>query len=148
MNDVTISDFNPPKWLKLTPDDYKRVLNREARRLTKHDRRRGGRYQVKEALVAVHNAFHNCNGTDPYDGMSLAGEQLKPISGSDRLDINFTCKKHLRRMPTVGHLHQEPIAEFEILSRQTHTAKNEMTADEYLDHCKAVVSLSEMTTSE
>ena len=129
---MNISDFNPPKWLKLTPDDYKRVLNREARRLTKHDRRRGGRYQVKEALVAVHNAFHNCNGTDPYDGMPLEGEQLKPISGSDRLDINFTCKKHLRRMPTVGHLHQEPIAEFEILSCQTHTAKNEMTADEYL----------------
>ena len=70
---MNISDFNPPKWLKLTPDDYKRVLNREARRLTKHDRRRGGRYQVKEALVAVHNAFHNCNGTDPYDGMPLVG---------------------------------------------------------------------------
>ena len=145
---MNISDFNPPKWLKLTPDDYKRVLNREARRLTKHDRRRGGRYQVKEALVAVHNAFHNCNGTDPYDGMPLVGEQLKPISGSDRQDINLSCKKHLRRMPTMGHLHQEPIAEFEILSCQTHTAKSEMTADEYLNHCKAVVSLSETTTSE
>ena len=145
---MNISDFNPPKWLKLTPDDYKRVLNREALGLTKRDRRRGGRYPVKEALVAVHNAFHNCNGTDPYDGMPLEGEQLKPISGSDRLGIDFTCKKHLRRMPTVGHLHQEPIAEFEILSCQTHTAKNEMTADEYFNHCKAVVSLSETTTRE
>ena len=103
---------------------------------------------MKEALVAVHNAFHNCNGTDPYDGMPLLGEQLKPISGSDRLDINFTCKKHLRRMPTLEHLHQEPNAEFEILSRQAYIAKNEMTADEYLNHCKAVVSLSETTTSE
>ena len=116
--------------------------------LTKSDRRRGGRYQVKEALMAVHNAFHNCNGTDPYHGMALEGEQLKPKRGSDRLGINFTCKKHLRRMPTVGHLHQEPIAEFEILSRQTYTAKNEMTADEYLNYRKAVVSLSEMTISE
>jgi hypothetical protein len=78
---------------------------------------------VKEALVAVHNAFHNCNGTDPYDGMALAGEQLKPISGSDRLGINFTSKKHLRRIPTVKHLHQEPIAEFEILSRQVSILK-------------------------
>jgi hypothetical protein len=51
-------------------------------------------------------------------------------------------------MPTVGHLHQEAIAEFEILSRQTFTAKNEMTADEYLNHCKTVVSYSEMTISE
>ena len=143
-----ISDFKPPKWLKLTSDDYKRILNLEAIYLTKRDRRRNGRYQVKEALVAVHNAFHNCNGTDAYDGMPLEWEQLKPKKGSDRLGINFTCKKHLRRMPTVGHLHQEPIAEFEILSRQTYTAKNEMTADEYLNHCKAVVSLSETTISE
>jgi hypothetical protein len=71
LNDVNIGDFNPPKWLKLTPDDYKRILNLEAMYLTKHDRRRGGRYQVKEALVAVHNAFHNCKGTDAYDEMPL-----------------------------------------------------------------------------
>ena len=108
----------------------------------------GGRFQVREALVAVHNAFHNCDGTDPYNGMPLKGAQLKPMNRSDRLGINFSCKGQLRRMPTVGHLHQEPIAEFEILSCQTHTAKNEMTADEYLNHCQAVVSLSETTTSE
>ena len=145
---MDISHFKQPKWLKLTLDDYKRILIREALCMTKHDRRRGGRCQVKEALAAVQKTFHNCNGTDPYDGMPLAGEQLKPISGSDRLGINITSKKHLRRMPTVEHLHQEPIAEFVILSCQTHTAKNEMTTDEYLNHCKAVVSLSETTTSE
>ena len=73
-----ISDFKPPKWLKLTPDDYKRILNLEAMYLTKRDRRRGARYQVKEALVAIHNAFHNCNGTDPYNGIPLEGKQFKP----------------------------------------------------------------------
>ena len=145
---MDISDFKPPKWLKLTPDAYKRVLNREALGLTKRDRRRGGRYPVKEALVAVHSAFHNCNGTDPYDGMPLEGEQLKPMNGNDRINNDFTCKKHLVRIPTVGHLHQGPIAEFEILSRQTYIAKNEMTADEYLNHCKAVVSMSETVTSQ
>ena len=103
---------------------------------------------MKEALLAVHNAFHNCNGKDPYDGISLEEEQLKPKNWSDQLGINFNCKKHLRSMPTMGHLHQELIAEFEILSCQTYTTKDEMIADEYLNHCKAVVSLSEMTTSE
>ena len=145
---MDISHFKQPKWLKLTPDNYKRILIREALCMKKRDRRRDGRYQVKEALAAVQNTFHNCNGTDPYDGMPLEGEQLKPKKGSDRLGINFNCKKHLRRMPTVGHLHQEPITEFEILSRQTYIAKNEMTADEYLNHCKAVVSMSEMVTSQ
>ena len=145
---MVISHFNPPKWLKLTLDDYKMILIREALCMTKRDRRRGGRYPVKEALVAVHSAFHNCNGTDPYDGMPLEGEQLKPISGSDRLGINITSKKHLRRIPTVGHLHQEPIAEFEILSRETCTAKNEMTADEYHNHYKANMSFGKTTTNE
>ena len=68
LNTTDISDFKPPKWLKLTSDDYKRILNLEAMYLTKRDRRRGGRYQVKEALVAVHNAFHNCDGPIPITG--------------------------------------------------------------------------------
>lgn len=147
MNDINIRDFNPPSWLKLTPDAYKRVLNREALTLTRRDRRRGGNYQVKEALVAVHNAFHRCDGTDPYDGMPLDGEQLTTIKRSDHHGKSLSTKKHLQRMPTVGHLHQHPIAEFEILSRQTHRAKSEMTTDEYLNHCRAVVSFSDTTIS-
>ena len=145
MNDINIRDFNPPSWLKLTPDAYKRVLNREALTLTRHDRRRGGNYQVREALVAVHNAFHSRDGTDPYDGKPLDGEQLITINRSDQRGSNWSTKKHLQRMPTVGHLHQQPIAEFEILSRQTHQAKSEMTAEEYLNHCRAVVSFSDTT---
>ena len=117
--------------------------------LTKRDRRRGGRYQVKEALVAVHKAFHNSNGTDPYDMMPLEGAQIMPRNRSDqRLGINFTFKKNLRIMPTVGHLHKKPIAEFEILSRETCTAKNEMTADEYHNHYKANMSFGKTTTNE
>ena len=91
-NNMNISDYKPPKRLKLTPSAYERVSNSEALGLTKHDSRRVGRYQVREALVAVHNAFHNCEGTDPHNGMPLKGEQLKPMNRSDRLGINFTCK--------------------------------------------------------
>ena len=79
--------------------------------------------------------------------MPLDGEQLITINRSDQRGNSFSTNKHLERMPTVGHLHQEPIAEFEILSRQTHRAKNEMTADEYLNHCKAVVSFSDIAIS-
>ena len=124
MGNISIGEFKPPKWLKLTPDAYKRALNREALALTKRDRKRGGTYAVKEALRAVHCAFHNCDGTDPYDGMPLDEDQL-------------------RRIPMVAHRNQEPIAEYEILSRQTYLAKSDMTADEYLNHCKAVVAFRE-----
>jgi hypothetical protein len=98
--------------------------------------------------MAVHKAFHNCDGTDPYDGIPLDGEQLMPINRGDRLNSSLTSQKCLKRMPTVGHVHQKPIAEFEILSRQTHKAKNEMTSDEYLSHCRAVVSFRQITASD
>ena len=145
---MKIRDFDPPLWLKITPNAYKRVLNREALSLTRRDRRRGGTYQAKEAIMAVHKAFHNCDGTDPYDGIPLDGEQLMPINRGDRLNSSLTRQKCLKRMPTVGHVHQKPIAEFEILSRQTHKAKNEMTSDEYLSHCRAVVSFRQIIASD
>ena len=39
-NARALSDYKPPKRLKLTPSAYERVSNREALGLTKHNRRR------------------------------------------------------------------------------------------------------------
>ena len=39
-NAKALSDYKPPKRLKLTPSAYERVSNREGLGLTKHDRKR------------------------------------------------------------------------------------------------------------
>jgi hypothetical protein len=80
--------------------------------------------------------------------MPLDSEQLMSINRGDQLNNSLNHQKCLKRMPTVGHIHQKPVAEFEILSRQTYTAKNEMTAHEYLSHCKSVVSFRQIAASD
>ena len=47
------------------------------------------------------------------------------------------------RCPAVGHRQSSPVADFEILSRQTKQAKGQLSAEDYLAHCRAVVQQAE-----
>ena len=85
--------YSPPGPCAISGDLYRRVLNREAVAITKRDRKRGGTYQVKDALDAIHGAFHRSNGMDPYDGMAM-----------DVRDLATPLKPNQHwRTPTVGH---------------------------------------------
>ena len=70
-NPLTVS---PPSWLDI--DTYKRLLNRTAVTITKRAKEKTAKYQVKEAIDAIHAAFQRCDGTDPYDGLPLASRLL------------------------------------------------------------------------
>ena len=113
----------PPSWLDIDADSYKRLLNRTAVTITKHARKRGATYQVKEAIDAIHAAFQRCDGTDPYDGLPL----------DDRLHDG-------QRSPTVSPVSRTTTASFEIISWQTKEAKGERNAEEFIAHCRAVVA--------
>ena len=113
----------PPSWLDIDADSYKRLLNRTAVTITKRARKRGAKYQVKEAIDAIHAAFQRCDATDPYDGQPL-----------DR------CLHDGQRSPTVSPVNSTTTANFEILSRQTKEAKGERNAEEFITHCRAVVA--------
>ena len=114
---------SPPGWLDIDTDSYKRLLNRTAVTITKRARKRGGTYQVKEAINAIHAAFQRCDGTDPYDGLPL----------DNRLDDG-------NRSPTVSPVNKSIPASFEILSLQTKEAKGERNAEEFIAHCRAVAA--------
>ena len=122
--------FAPPTWLNIDADTYKRLLNRTAVTITKRAKKRGATYQVKEAIDAIHAAFHRCDGTDPFDGLPLDGRQL---SG--------------RRCPTVCPIDNPSIANFEVLSLQTKEAKGAMNAEDFIAHCRAVVAHADATTT-
>ena len=72
-NPLTVT---PSSWLDIDTDIYKRRLNRTAVTITKRPKKQGATYQVKEATDAIHGAFHRCDGTDPYDGLSLNSRLL------------------------------------------------------------------------
>ncbi len=119
----------PPSWLDIDTDTYKRLLNRSAVTITKRAKKRGATYQVKDAIDAIHAAFHRCDGTDPYDGLPLDGRIL---DGS--------------RSPTVSPAIGSTSATFEILSLQTKEAKGERNVDEFIAHCRAVVAHADTTS--
>ena len=120
----------PPSWLKIDADSYRRLLNSTAVSNTKRAKKHGATYQVKEAMEAIHAAFHRCDGTDPYDGLPLDGRQLEG-----------------RRCPTVCPIDNPSIANFEVLSHQTKEAKGAMNAEEFIAHCRAVVAHADATTT-
>ena len=120
----------PPSWLEMDTDSYKRLLNRTAVTITKRAKKRGATYQVKEAMEAIHAAFHRCDGTDPYDGLPLDGRHL---DGS--------------RCPTVCPIDNDSIANFEILSLQTKESKGSMNVEDFIAHCRAVVAHAHATST-
>jgi len=133
-------NFQPPPWLHIENSIYKKTLNRNAVVITKRDKKRGGTYQVKEAMDAIDAAFHRCDGTDPYDGMPLDCALL----GTDDIAASqvggATDKREFSRLPTVVHINAGPVAEFEIVSRQTNDAKGDMMPEEFIGYCQAVVA--------
>ena len=133
-------NYQPPPWLHIEDSTYKKMLNREAVAITKRDKKRGGTYQVKEAMDAIDAAFHCCDGTDPYDGRPLDGELLGTYDNASSQFDGAAYKRQFRRLPTVNHNIAEPMPEFEIVSWQTKDAKGDMTPEEFIGYCQAVVA--------
>ena len=122
--------LTPPPWLNIDSDSYKRMLNRTAVTITKRAKKRGATYQVKEAIDAIHAAFHRCDGMDPYDGLPLDSRLL---AGS--------------RCPSVSTLGNSNTANFEVLSVETQAAKGERTTEDFIGHCRAVAAHADKTAT-
>ena len=119
-------NVEPPSWLEMDTDSYKRLLNRTAVTITKRAKKQGAIYQVREAMEAIHAAFHRCDGTDPYDGLPLDGRHPNG-----------------NRWPTVCPVDNDNNANFEILSLQTKESKGSMNVEDFIAHCRAVVAHSD-----
>ena len=122
--------LTPPPWLNIDSDSYKRMLNRTAVTITKRAKKRGATYQVKEAIDAIHAAFHRCDGMDPYDGLPL---ESRLLAGN--------------RCPSVSTLDNSNTTNFEVLSVETQAAKGERTTEDFIAHCRAVVAHADRTAT-
>ena len=72
--------WSAPAWVGQSDKDYSDLLRKKAEAVTRREKRRGGKYSVKDAIKAIHQAFHRCNGFDPYDGSKLDPELLGTYS--------------------------------------------------------------------
>ena len=133
------TSYVPPSWVKRDSDAYKRWLNRKANSLMKRDRQRGGTYRVKEAMDAIHEAMYRSDGIDPYDGQAMDSQLLGLYDNAQSQERGAAYRRKFYRLPTVDHRNAEPVCDFQIISWQTNDAKSDMSPEEYLAHCTAVV---------
>ncbi|WP_186495673.1 hypothetical protein [Synechococcus sp. TAK9802] len=111
--------------------------------VTRRDKRCGGEYSVKEAIEAINQAFHRCNGFDPYDGSKLDPKLLGTYNNEEAKAQGADYKKRFAMLPTVDHVKAEPVPDFEIVSWQTNDAKGDMPPKEFIAYCRRVVRIAE-----
>ena len=119
------------------------MLQRKAVAVTRRDKRRDGKYSVKEAIEAIHQAFHRCNGFDPYDGSKLDPELLGEYKNDEAKAQRAAYKRRFAMLPTVDHVTAEPVPDFEIVSWQTNDAKGDMPPEEFIAYCRRVVQIAD-----
>lgn len=135
--------WSAPAWVGLSDKKYSDLIRKKAEAVTRRDKRRGGRYRVKEAIEAIHQAFHRCNGFDPYDGSKLDAELLGTYSNERSKERGAAYKREMAMLPTVDHVKAEPVADFEIVSWQTNDAKGDMPPEEFIAYCRRVVEIAD-----
>ena len=138
MTGVGVS-WSAPAWVGLGDGDYRKMLQRKAVAVTRRDKRRDGKYSVKEAIEAIHEAFHRCNGFDPYDGSKLDPELLGTYDNNRSKEKGAAYKREMAMLPTIDHVTAKPVPDFEIVSWQTNDAKGDMPPKEFIDYCRRVV---------
>ena len=135
--------WSAPAWVGQSVKDYSDLIRKKAEAVTRRDKRRGGKYSVKEAIEAIHQAFHRCNGFDPYDGSKLDPALLGEYKNEDAKAQGSAHKNRFATLPTVDHVTAKPVADFEILSLQTNDAKGDMPPEEFIAYCRRVVQIAD-----
>ncbi len=131
-----------PAWVGLSDGKYSDLIRKKAEAVTRRDKRRGGKYNVKEAIEAIHQAFHRCNGFDPYDGSKLNPKLLGEYKNEDAKAEGAAHKRRFAMLPTIDHVTAKPVADFEIVSWQTNDAKGDMPPEEFIAYCQRVVQIA------
>ena len=141
MTGVGVS-WSAPAWVGLGDGKYSDLIRKKAEVVNRRDKKRGGKYSVKEAIEAIHQAFHRCNGFDPYDGSKLNPKLLGEYKNEDAKAEGAAHKRRFAMLPTVDHVTAKPVADFEIVSWQTNDAKGDMPPGEFIAYCQRVVQIA------
>ena len=132
-----------PSWVGVSDGKYSELIQRKAVAVTRRDKRRDGKYSVKEAIEAIHQAFHRCNGFDLYDGSKLDPELLGEYDNKKSKAKGAAYKREMAMLPTVDHVTAKPVADFQIVSWQTNDAKGDMPPEEFISYCRRVVQVAD-----
>ena len=140
------ANYDLPPFLKgcCKQDEYQDWLGRKAATHRKRDLKRGNQDEKatrKGYKQEIHRAVCDSNGLDYYTGELLAWRLIGKYDNEKSRVGGRVYKKKLALLPTVDHVGDGLGAPaFRICSWRTNDAKNDLSEDEFVDLCKAVVS--------
>lgn len=133
-----------PEFLtgRCDPAAYSRWLDRKARAHVIRDRARGNVTATREAyMLAIHAAVVASGGKDAYTGEPLAWELISTYDNDGSKAGRRAYKRALAALPTVDHVGDGTgPADFVICSWRTNDCKNDLTRDELVAFCRAVLA--------
>ena len=128
-------DTPAPEWMpadcRLT---YPGWVQRKAVTLCKRDQKRGGTGNVQQYRLAIHEAVVASGGRDHWTGEELDWHLIGTYDNREAPD-----KKAFAMLPTIDHRSNNPEPEFVICAWRTNDAKHDMTPEELLAFCEAVI---------
>jgi hypothetical protein len=132
-----------PEFLKdvCSEKNYKKWLQRKAEAHVKRDRARGNvKATVTEYKKAMHNAVVECGGRDWYTGENLRWDLIGKYDNESSKKDRRKYKATLAYLPTVDHVCDGlGPADFKICSWRVNDAKSDLSHEEFVKLCEAVV---------
>jgi hypothetical protein len=132
-----------PEWMpaqcRLT---YPSWVQCKAVTLCKRDQKRAGIGDVQQYRLAIHNAVLASGGRDHWTGESLDWQLIGTYDNNEAAAGKGAHKKQYAMLPTIDHRTNRPEADFVICAWRTNDAKHDMTPEELLTFCRAVIAHS------
>jgi len=136
--------YSLPEFLigRCTGEDYLKWLNGRATAHARRDRKRGHMAARREAyMIAIHAAVLRGGGVDDYTGEALAWENINTYDNAKSKELHRLYKKSFGNLPTVDHFGEDLTAcEFRICSWRTNDCKNDLSSEELIEFCRAVLA--------
>jgi hypothetical protein len=121
---------------------YKRWLHRKAAAHRKRDKGRGNAEATIEAYkVAIHAAVQRSRGVDAYTGFPLRWDLISQYDNEKSKEGGRTYKQKFGDLPSVDHVGDGLSApDFHICAWRTNDAKNDLSYDDLLQLCRALLA--------
>ena len=125
----------------VSPKTYARWLSRKTAAHVKRDRKRGNRKAaVSLYKQAIHGAVVASQGRDAYTGEKLNWSLISQYNNAKAKAGGRKYKKAFALLPTVDHIDDGLGApDFAISGWRTNDAKHDLSLDEFLSLCTAVL---------
>lgn len=121
---------------------YERWLRGRSAAHFRRDRRRGNSTSTgEEYRLAIHRAVLESNGTDFFTGEQLNWSLIGRYRNAESKALRRQYKTGFSLLPTVDHVGDgSGPADFKVCAWRTNEPKSDLSADEFLERCRRVVS--------